>query len=85
MAKLENRIRELEVELGNIQAHIGENFKGHQKSERRSKELAFQIEEVMTCETSIIPYIVFLPFFLFLCNFCNEKLCSLRTRRTRTG
>ena len=51
MAKLENRIRELEVELGNIQAHIGENFKGHQKSERRSKELAFQIEEVMMRET----------------------------------
>ena len=47
MAKLETRIRELEVELGNVQAHTGENSKGYHKSERRSKELAFQIEEVM--------------------------------------
>ena len=33
------------VELGNVQARTGENTKGFQKSERRSKELAFQIEE----------------------------------------
>merc|ERR1711964_799204 len=45
MAKLETRIRELEIELGNVQAHTGENSKGYQKSERRVKELAFQIEE----------------------------------------
>merc|ERR1711936_118147 len=45
MAKLETRIRELEIELGNVQSHTGENAKGYQKSERRSKELAFQIEE----------------------------------------
>merc|ERR1711970_1172458 len=45
MAKLETRIRELEVELGNVQAHTGENSKGYQKSERRCKELSFQIEE----------------------------------------
>merc|ERR1719430_1923397 len=45
MAKLETRIRELEIELGNVQARTGENTKGFQKSERRSKELAFQIEE----------------------------------------
>merc|ERR1719365_503292 len=45
MAKLETRIRELEVELGNVQAHTGENSKGFQKSERRVKELAFQIDE----------------------------------------
>merc|ERR1712036_150115 len=45
MAKLETRIRELEVELGNVQAHTGENSKGYQKSERRCKELAFQIDE----------------------------------------
>ena len=50
MAKLETRIRELEIELGNVQAHTGENSKGYQKSERRSKELAFQIEEVMINE-----------------------------------
>merc|ERR1712121_631811 len=45
MAKLESRIRELEIELGNVQAHTGENSKGYQKSERRVKELAFQIDE----------------------------------------
>merc|ERR1719318_655468 len=45
MAKLETRIRDLEVELGNVQARTGENTKGFQKSERRSKELSFQIEE----------------------------------------
>merc|ERR1711964_466909 len=45
MAKLETRIRELEIELGNVQAHTGENAKGYQKSERRGKELAFQIDE----------------------------------------
>merc|ERR1711935_942693 len=45
MAKLETRIRELEVELGNVQAHTGDNSKGYQKSERRVKELSFQIEE----------------------------------------
>merc|ERR1712106_385556 len=45
MAKLETRIRELEVELGSVQARTGENVKGYQKSERRSKELAFQIDE----------------------------------------
>merc|ERR1712226_983416 len=45
MAKLETRIRELEIELGNVQSHTGENAKGYQKSERRSKELAFQLEE----------------------------------------
>merc|ERR1712013_113983 len=33
MAKLETRIRELEVELGNVQARSSENVKGYQKSE----------------------------------------------------
>ena len=45
MAKLETRIRELEVELGSVQARSGESCKGYQKSERRCKELAFQIDE----------------------------------------
>ena len=45
LAKLETRIRELEIELGNVQARSSENIKGHQKSERRCKELAFQIDE----------------------------------------
>merc|ERR1719178_540680 len=44
MAKLETRIRELEVELGNVQAHTGENSKGYHKSERRSKELANKLQ-----------------------------------------
>merc|ERR1712080_762731 len=38
-------IRELEVELGNVQSKTGENSKGYQKSERRVKELNFQIDE----------------------------------------
>merc|ERR1712054_19913 len=45
MAKLESRIRELEIELGNVQAHTGENMKAHQKSERKIKELQFQNDE----------------------------------------
>jgi hypothetical protein len=40
MAKLE-----LEVELGNVEAHTGENAKGYQKTERCCKELAFQLDE----------------------------------------
>merc|ERR1712045_1058317 len=31
LAKLETRIRGLEIELGNAQSHTGENMKGHQK------------------------------------------------------
>merc|ERR1711978_64410 len=42
MAKLESRIRELEIELGNVQTHTGDNMKGHQKAERKIKELQFQ-------------------------------------------
>merc|ERR1712223_1713800 len=45
MAKLESRIRELEIELGNVQAHTGENMKAHQKAERKIKELQFQNDE----------------------------------------
>merc|ERR1711922_130982 len=42
MAKLESRIRELEIELGNVQCHTGDNMKAHQKAERKIKELQFQ-------------------------------------------
>merc|ERR1712228_590127 len=42
MAKLESRIRELEIELGSVQARTADNMKGHQKAERKIKELAFQ-------------------------------------------
>merc|ERR1712211_72436 len=45
LAKLETRIRELEIELGNAQSHTSENMKGHQKTERRCKELIFQNDE----------------------------------------
>jgi len=45
MAKLESRIRELEIELGSSQSKTGETFKGFQKAERRIKELQFQQDE----------------------------------------
>merc|ERR1712241_1390114 len=45
MAKLETRIRELEIELGSIQAKTGETFKAFQKAERHVKELQFQTDE----------------------------------------
>jgi len=45
MAKLESRIRELEIELGNVQARTSDNLKGHQKAERKIKELEFQNAE----------------------------------------
>ena len=45
MAKLETRIRELEVELGTTQTRTTDNYKGFQKAERKIKELAFQQEE----------------------------------------
>merc|ERR1712020_616657 len=44
MAKLENRIHELEIELGAIQAKT-ETFKAFQKAERHVKELQFQTDE----------------------------------------
>merc|ERR1712037_866165 len=45
MAKLESRIRELEIELCNCQAKTSETYKGYQKSERHIKELQFQQDE----------------------------------------
>merc|ERR1712083_772356 len=45
MAKLEARIRELEIELGSIQAKTGETYKTFQKAERHIKELQFQGDE----------------------------------------
>jgi chromosome segregation ATPase len=45
MAKLEGRIRELEIELGNVQSRTGDNLKAFQRSERKIKELQFQNEE----------------------------------------
>merc|ERR1739844_234348 len=45
MAKLENRIRELEIELGSIQGKTSESFKHFQKAERHVKELQFQQDE----------------------------------------
>merc|ERR1719412_924772 len=45
MAKLEGRIRELEIELGGVQARTSDTFKTFQKSERHIKELQFQQDE----------------------------------------
>merc|ERR1712210_111074 len=45
MAKLENRIRELEIELGSVQSKTSDTYKGFQKSERHIKELQFQQDE----------------------------------------
>merc|ERR1712173_115193 len=45
MAKLESRIREMEIELGGVQSRTSESYKAFQKSERRIKELQFQQEE----------------------------------------
>merc|ERR1712183_318366 len=45
MAKLESRIRELEIELGGCQCKTSESYKAFQKTERRIKELQFQQEE----------------------------------------
>merc|ERR1711981_1077763 len=41
MAKLESRIRELEIELGTVQTHTGDNM----KADRKIKELQFQNDE----------------------------------------
>merc|ERR1712014_518695 len=40
MAKLESRIRELEIELGNVQARTSDNLKGHQKDEDKKNQVA---------------------------------------------
>merc|ERR1711983_651545 len=45
MAKLESRIRELEIELGSVQSKTSESFKAFQKAERRIKELQLQQDE----------------------------------------
>merc|ERR1711981_1241076 len=45
MAKLESRIREMEMELGGVQSKTSETYKSYQKSERRIKELMFQRDE----------------------------------------
>merc|ERR1712173_440785 len=45
MAKLEGRIREMEIELGGVQSKTSESFKAYQKAERKIKELCFQQDE----------------------------------------
>merc|ERR1712170_191838 len=45
MAKLESRVRSLEMELGNVQARTSDSMKSHQKAERKIKELQFQNDE----------------------------------------
>merc|ERR1712051_148813 len=38
MAKLETRIRELEIELGNVQTRTGDNMKSYQKADRKNQD-----------------------------------------------
>merc|ERR1712038_1097181 len=45
MAKLESRIREMEIELGSVQSKTSDAYKALQKAERRIKELQFQQDE----------------------------------------
>merc|ERR1712036_32589 len=45
MAKLESRIREMEIELGTVQSKTSDAYKAFQKAERRIKELQFQQDE----------------------------------------
>merc|ERR1712228_447836 len=45
MAKLESRIREMEIELGSVQSKTSDAYKAFQKAERRIKELQFQQDE----------------------------------------
>merc|ERR1712113_1291130 len=45
MAKLEMKIRELELELGSVQTRTADSYKAFQRAERRIKELQFTQEE----------------------------------------
>merc|ERR1711997_1411092 len=45
MAKLESRIRVLEIEFGSVHGKTGDAYKCFQKAERRIKELQFQTDE----------------------------------------
>merc|ERR1711922_81803 len=45
MAKLEMKIRELELELGSVQTRTADSYKAFQRAERRVKELQFLQEE----------------------------------------
>merc|ERR1712002_1192237 len=45
MAKLENKIRELEAELAATQGRTGESAKAYQRAERKCKELRFSSGE----------------------------------------
>ena len=45
LARLEQRVRELEAELGGIQGRTGEMMKGNQRAERKVKELQFAQDE----------------------------------------
>ena len=45
IAKLEGRVKDLEMELGNCQMRTAETQKAYQKSERKIKELQFQTDE----------------------------------------
>merc|ERR1712154_313683 len=45
LAKLESRIREVEIELASCQSKTSDATKAFSKAERKTKELEFQMEE----------------------------------------
>ena len=45
MAKMETRIRELEIQLANCQSSTSDTYKSYQRCERKIKELQFQSDE----------------------------------------
>merc|ERR1719278_409139 len=75
MAKLESRIRELEIELGSVQSKTGENMKAHQRSERKIKELQFQNDEDRKNQDRMSD----------LASKLQQKIGSSSSRTTRTG
>merc|ERR1719510_2825473 len=72
MAKLEKRIRELEMELGSTQSKTSETYKCFQKSERRIKELQFQQDEDHKNQDRMT-------------ELATKLQQKIRTTRTRTG
>ena len=56
IAKLEGRIKDLEMELSNCQMRTAETQKAYQKSERKIKELQFQNDEDQKNQEKIRTY-----------------------------
>ena len=87
MAKLESRIRELEIELGNTQSRTSETYKAYQKSERRIKELQFQSDEDRKNQVCVLlESLSAFNLLLFLRREClsSPPSCNRRSRPTRS-